>query len=78
MPCNYKLNEDRFKMPNTLIKKYQLVLCDEAGNKKILDISNNHRRLVWHNIDMNISSAKLIPLETWGADKFNVFSFELM
>ena len=78
MPCNYKLNEEKFKLPETLIKEYSIVLTNDKNNTKEIHVDNNHQRLVWHKIDETVKNVKLIPHKTWGCDTFDVFSFELI
>ena len=78
MPCNFKLNEPRFKLPETIIKKYLIILTDENGNESVIAVDENHQRLVWHNVGKKLIKVRLVPNETWGCKTFNVFSFELI
>ncbi len=77
MPCNYKLHEDRFTMPETLIKAYKIVFTDESGAEKVISVKNNRNRLVVHDICENAVLVRFVPLETYGCETFNVFGFEL-
>lgn len=78
MPCNHKLVEERFYLPETLIKEYSIILTDDSNNTKKIHINDNHQRLVWHNVDTSVKSVKLLPHKTWGCETFNIFSFELI
>ena len=77
MPCRYPLNETKFKMPDTLIKSYRIEATDSKGNIKVINITNNHKRYVTHKVDWKINSLRLTPLQTYGAKKLNIFSFEV-
>jgi len=78
MPCSYPLKEERFKLPQTLIKAYQIIATLDSGEEYIISESNNHQRFVLHDVNLNIKSIKLVPLKTWGSDKFKIFSFEVI
>lgn len=78
MPCNFKLKEDKFKLPETLIKKYSIKITDENGKETSIKVGNNHQRFVVHSINSNVKKITFIPHETWGCDTFNIFSFELL
>lgn len=73
MPCKFQLNETSFIVPPTLIKEYQII----ADDKVLFTCNNNYQRIAKHEIDKKIKSIKLVPLATWGDEKFRVFSFDL-
>lgn len=77
MPCNYKLNEDKYKTPDTLIKEYEIILTGEDSKEKHIKVNNNYQRLVVHDVDEDAVSVKFIPIKTHGCKTFNLFSFEL-
>ena len=77
MPCNYPLQQDRFRLPKTLTKEYKIVGTDKDGKEQIIHENLNHQRLVRHAVDWEVVSVKLYPLSTWGADMCGVFGFEL-
>ncbi len=78
MPCCIKLKEDRFKLPETLIKDFDIILTFKDGNDKVYSFSNNHTRFLKLDIKGEVLSVKLLPLETYGAKTFNIFSFEVL
>ena len=78
MPCCYPLNELDYKLPDTLVKEYKIVLMHEDGGKQEIHIENNCQRFVVHNMDATIITAELIPIRTHGCSQFRVFSFELV
>ena len=66
MPCVIKLKENRFKLPETLIKDFDIVVITQNGD-----------RLVRLSISGRYKCVRLVPLTTYGAETFNVFSFEV-
>ncbi len=77
MPCCYPLNETRYKLPSTLIKKYRIEGEDSLGNTFALDVVDSHLRFVKHRVGKKLCRVRFIPLETHGAEEFRLFSFEL-
>ena len=78
MPCNYPLNETRFKLPDTLIKEYRIEGIDKNGNvAETITIKNNHQRLVIHSVDWNVYKVRFVPVATNGCDEFRLFDFEI-
>lgn len=77
MPCNYPLVQDKFKLPDTLIKEYVIEGENEAGEIFRLHVVDNHQRLVRHCVDWCVKSVRLLPIKTHGCDKFRVFGFEI-
>ncbi|MBQ8648557.1 MAG: FAD-dependent oxidoreductase [Clostridia bacterium] len=77
MPCNYPLQQTRFKIPDTLIKEYRIEGIDESGKIYTLKVNNNHQRFVRHHIDWNVKSIRLVPISSYGCNNFHLFSFEI-
>ncbi len=77
MPCCYQLNETRYILPETLIKKYRIEGFDSKGNSFSVEVNNSHERFVKHRVGRSLRSIRFIPLETYGSDEFRVFSFEV-
>ena len=77
MPCNYPLVQERFHLPETLIKEYCIEGINEKGECVKINVSDNHQRLVVHNVNLTVKSIKLIPLKTWGCEEARVFAFEI-
>ncbi len=77
MPCRYNLAEERFKLPETLIKEYVIEGVKEDGSVEKITVCNNRRRLVKHNVDWCVKEVRLIPIKTHGSDNFRIFGFEV-
>ena len=79
MPCNYPLVQEKYKLPQTLVKDYNIVITTSSGNVHTISKKDNHQRLVWVELDKaikNITKLELVPISTWGAEEFRVFGFE--
>ncbi len=79
MPCNYPLVQEKFKLPDTLVKEYDIKITTADGNLYTISQKDNHQRLVWIEIDKsidNIVKLELVPVSTWGTKEFRIFGFE--
>lgn len=77
MPCNFPLVQPDYKVPKTLIKAYRILANTPEGEKVIVENTNNYQRLVRHDVDVQASGVRLVPLETWGDEKYRVFAFDV-
>lgn len=78
MPCNYPLNDEPFRVPSTLVKKFSIEIQNESGDWcTIKRIENNYQRLVRLRIDVRTKAVRFIPEATWGADKVHVFAWDV-
>lgn len=77
MPCCIKLHEDRFKLPETLIKNFNIILTHENGYTEVLRYRNIHTRFLRLETEAMVTSVKLLPLETYGSETFNIFNYEV-
>lgn len=75
MPHIYPLGENRFRLPETLIREYQLEICDDKGIVS-LETHENHLRFSTVAINKMVSSIKFIPRSTWGCEDFRLFCVE--
>ena len=75
MPHTYPLGEDRFSLPETLIKEYAVELCDENGSV-VTTLYENHLRFAVLPINKRVSRIRFIPKSTWGCEEFRMFSVE--
>lgn len=75
MPHIYPLGENRFYLPETLIKEFELEICDESGNVST-EIYENHLRFSTVKINKTVKSIRFIPKSTWGCDHFRMFCVE--
>jgi len=77
MPCNYPLEEKRFKLPKTLITKFRIEGVSEDGSTQSISLDKNHQRFVKLPVNWNVKTVRFIPLETNGSAEFRVFGFEV-
>ena len=78
MQCNIFSDMDPGTVPLTMVKKFVVEALDENGKWTVIKSeSNNYQRLVTIKSDMNARAVKLTVLETWGAEKVHVFSFDV-
>lgn len=75
MPHIYPLGEDRFKIPDTLIKKFKVEITEKSG-KTTLKEYNNHQRYVNIPINEAVTKIRIIPTQTYGVKEYRVFSVE--
>ena len=75
MPHIYPLGEDRFKLPDTLVKRFTVELTLSDG-KKISESYDNHLRFVEVPVNKEVTGIRLIPIETWGSEDFRIFCVE--
>ncbi len=78
MPCCIRLHEDRFRLPKTLIRDFDIVLTAPGGESETLRFRDVHDRLFRIPLSGVYTSVRFVPLATWGADTFSVFSFEVL
>ena len=76
MPCSYPLNETKYKLPKTLIKKYTIEATDCHNKKYSINVDDNHQRMVKHKVNWKVNKIKLIPNTTHGDEAFRVFRFD--
>ena len=77
MPCSYPLVQTKFKLPNTLIKRYRIEGEREDGTTLSITVEDNRRRFAVHNVNWHVRSLRLIPLEAHGTDQLRIFDFEV-
>ncbi len=75
MPHIYPLGEDRFRLPETLIKEFEIEICDADGNVSI-EAYENHLRFCTVAINQTVSRIRWIPKSTWGSEQFRMFCVE--
>lgn len=78
MPCNRHLDLPDACLPDKLVRKYRIEAENAAGERFIVcEVNENRRRLAVHKVEKEIIKLMLIPLDTWGAVKCRIFSFDL-
>ena len=77
MPCNYPLVQERFKLPNTLIKEYKIEGETSDGECVSIHVCDNHQRFVRHAVDWKVKKIRFTPMTTHGCEQFRLFDFEI-
>ena len=75
--ASQNFSKQAIKVPGTIIKDFRLILSMEDGKQKIIEIADNHQRLVYIDINMEVKSIRFEPLSTWGNAEAHIFSFEI-
>ena len=78
MPCCIKLHEERFKLPKTLIKDFDITLTAADGKETVLSYREYHNRLFTAPLSGEYVGVRFTPLATHGAEAFAVFDFEVL
>lgn len=78
MPCRYPLDQEYEGIPETMLRKYKVEILTEEGKwETVIEESNNYQRLVTYDINQKAKAIRFVPEETWGAEKVNVFAWDL-
>ncbi len=77
MPCTYFLDEKNYRMPETLIRSYQVEADTSNGKVLLAQVENNRRRMVRHQVGKEVTALRLIPQTTWGDTQCRVFSMDV-
>ena len=77
MPCNYPKDQQKFKLPKTLITEYRIEGISESGEKYSFTVTDNHLRFVTHKIDWNVKAIRFVPINTNGSDNYRLYEFEI-
>ena len=77
MPCCYPLHETQYQVPETLVKEYKIIAEDADREFEVLHISDNHQRLMRHQVNFRARRVKLLLLSTWGDPNCRVFALDV-
>ena len=78
MMCNRPLNLADFHVPFSMTKAYELEGVKPDGERVTLyKTENNYHRLNRIPLEGEYIAVRLIPKETWGAEKVHLFAFEV-
>ena len=69
MPCRVQLNEEKYKLPKTLVKDFNII----ADGKVVFEYKNNRQRLVKIPLDIMASQISLQPIATHGEEFAAIF-----
>lgn len=72
MPSHFQLNEPDYRLPDTIVKEYQII----ADGNVIVDERNNYQRMRRHSVAVNAKEIKIKLIKTHGSDKFSMFSVD--
>ena len=62
-----------------MMKSYTIEARDEQGNwTKIIDVNDNHNRLVYHKADVKTDAIRFTPVENYGFDKAHIFAIDIL
>ncbi|MBR5309152.1 MAG: FAD-dependent oxidoreductase [Clostridia bacterium] len=78
MPCMFKLHEEHYKVPKTLVKSYRITAHTEDGDKVIYETARNRQRMNKIPAGIRADSITITPLETWGNEEVNIFSVDFI
>ena len=78
MPCMFKLHEEHYKVPKTLVKSYRVTAHTEDGDKVIYETARNRQRMNKIPAGIRADSITITPLETWGNEEVNIFSVDFI
>lgn len=78
MPASYPLVQPDYKMPETLVKKFQLYIRTEEGTSLLYETDANFKRMVKIPVNRMAEEVILIPEETWGDEKIRIFAMDII
>lgn len=78
MPCCIRLHEERYTLPKTLLRDFDLLLTDEHGQTETYPYRDVHCRLLTLPFTGNYTAVRFVPRATYGSTDFRVFSFEIL
>jgi hypothetical protein len=74
----YALDADLWHVPETLVKAFRIDTQTADGSwETAAEVSNNYQRLVRVPLEVETRAVRFVPLETWGAERAHVFSFDV-
>lgn len=77
MPCLYRLDEPRYRLPQTLVRAYDVIGLRGGKEITLAHVENNRRRLAYHAVGQTLDGIRVIPRATWGAAICRVFSLDI-
>ena len=78
MPCSYPQTSDRSRIPRTLLRDLRIDALDADRRWQcVLELCNNHQRLLRFPVDLYTPAIRLTPLATHGHEMARVLGFEV-
>lgn len=76
MPCMYRLNEQDYKVPKTLVKSYKIVAHTPNGNVVVYETNKNRQRMNKIKTQITADKITVVPTQTWGNQPVSIFSVD--
>lgn len=73
MPSHFRLHEDSYFLPKTLVKKYEIY----ADGELVLTVDNNRQRLCRHSLSVTAKKIEIRLLETNGEKEKRIYAVDL-
>lgn len=79
MPCNYPLHQSPFKVPETLVRSFTVMILRPNSNtwEQVHKTDNNYQRLVRIGLSGQAKAVKVIFDATWGARELSLFGCDI-
>ena len=77
MPCMFRLHEEYYKVPKTLVKSFRITAHTENGDIVVFETSKNRQRMNKISVNLKVDKITLTVLDTWGNEKANIFSLDI-
>ena len=78
MAFHYPLLMEPAGVPQTLVRSFTIQALDsESRWITVLHEQNNYQRLHRYNVDMQTKALRFVPEQTWGADQFHLFAWDV-
>ncbi len=77
MPCRFMLDDSWFKMPETMVKSFDVKVLTESGEiVSVFSTCANRKRLVRIPVNHKCSKIFISVSETWGCERARIFSVD--
>ncbi len=78
MYASYFLDAKATYVPKTMVRDFRLVLTLADGGTKTVEVKGNYQRLVFVDIDEDVTAVCFEPTATWGGEQYRAFAFDLL
>lgn len=77
MPCSYPLIQRGFQVPQSILKSFIIETASGGEWHEVFRVKDNHQRLVRLQANLTATAVRMRVLETWGAGKAHIFSWDV-
>ena len=77
MPSCYPLHETKYRMPETLMREYDVVGLLDGKEIPLLQVRENRCRLCRHEIGRTLDAVRVIPRRTWGSPAARILAMDV-